>query len=544
MTRSKFESLFRSRRHLARFRDDEGGALIIFGLILFLMATMMGGLALDLMRYEERRTHLQNSLDRCTLMAASLTNRLDPEGVVLDCMDKSGLAGEVEDIQVTAGLNFRNVEATGRVPTDPIFMHMVGITEFDALGAAMAEQRISNVEIVLVLDVSGSMGGSRITNLRAAASEFVTTLLANDVDNRFAVTIVPYNAQVNLGAALRSKYNATHPHGVANVNCLEIPASAYATVGIARNLPLPMAAFADVTSATTRNANFIAQSSTSAATMNPNAPFCRNTAANVVRLPSNDVTQLRSQINALTADGNTSITLGMKWGVALIEPGARAMFNELVNEGAISTTFRGRPYDWSDPEAMKVIVLMTDGEHVSHDKTNDAVKTGVSPIWRSSGDRNYSILHNTRPGPNQYWVPHLSAWQAAPWNSGSGVARQNWQDVWAAQRQTWVAWQLYARALGTTDATRNTAYNTAMNTLRSQYASVAAMNTQLQQSCNLAKANNVIVYGIAFEAPQNGRTQISQCASSPAHYFDAQGLEIRTAFRTIASNISQLKLTQ
>ena len=72
------------------------------------------------------------------------------------------------------------------------------------------------------------------------------------------------------------------------------------------------------------------------------------------------------------------------------------------------------------------------------------------------------------------------------------------------------------------------------------------MNGMLQQSCGLAKQAGVIVYGIAFEAPANGQQQISNCASSvDAHYFNAtDGAEMRNAFRTISSNLSQLKLTQ
>jgi len=523
------------------FARDEGGTLIIFGLVLLVLMAAMGGFALDLMRHEERRTQLQNSLDRCALMAASLTNDLDPTGVVNDCMQKSGLGTELEQVQVTTGLNFKDVRARGRVDTNPIFMHMIGINQFDALGASGALQRASNVEIMLVLDVSGSMSGAKIANLKVAASEFVDTLLSGDTENRFSVTIVPYNAQVNLGPVLRAKYNATHVHGVPDVNCLEIPASAYATVTLSRTLPLPMAAFADVTGGTYGGNTYTNRTDTNAATMNPSAPFCRNTAANIVRLPSNDVPTLQAQIDGLVAGGNTSITLGMKWGVTLLDPGARPMFNELRAEGAVPAKFTGRPFDWNDQDAMKVIVLMTDGEHVSHNKTNDAVKVGPSPIWRSPVDGNFSILHSTAPAPNQYWVPHLGTWQATPWNSGT---RQTWQDVWAAQRQSWVAWQLYARALGTTDATRNTAYSNAMTMFQSQYASVATMDSQLQQSCTLAKTSGVIVYGIAFEAPANGQAQISACASSPAHYFDAQGLEIQSAFRTIASNITQLKLTQ
>ena len=70
------------------------------------------------------------------------------------------------------------------------------------------------------------------------------------------------------------------------------------------------------------------------------------------------------------------------------------------------------------------------------------------------------------------------------------------------------------------------------------------MDSQLQAICALAKDEDVIVYGIAFEAPAGGQTQISRCATSSSHYFQASGLQINTVFRSIASNISQLRLTQ
>jgi hypothetical protein len=279
--------------------------------------------------------------------------------------------------------------------------------------------------------------------------------------------------------------------------------------------------------------------------------YCRPVAANIVRLPSQNVATLQAQINGLQAGGNTSITLGMKWGLALLDPGARGMYSELIAANQIPTTLAGRPFDYTDPEAIKAIVLMTDGEHVSHDRITDAYKTGTSPIYRSSGDGQYSIYHAAVAGSKKYWVPHLGTWQTSPWNSGGGVAQQNWQDVWSKLKLSYVAWQFYGRALGTTAATRTATYNTTMNSMRAVYASVSSMNAQLQQSCGLAKDNDIILYGIAFEAPANGQTQISNCVTpkgsdtADGFYFDAQGKdEIRRAFRQIASNLSQLKLTQ
>ena len=64
------------------YAKAEDGALIVFALFLFVLMAMMGGVAIDVLRYETTRTNLSQTLDRCTLMAAGLTQRLDPQSVV------------------------------------------------------------------------------------------------------------------------------------------------------------------------------------------------------------------------------------------------------------------------------------------------------------------------------------------------------------------------------------------------------------------------------------------------------------------------------
>lgn len=532
-----------------RFIVAQDGSLTILALCLFLLMVMMGGLAVDLMRYEATRTTLQNTLDRATLASASLTQTLDAQQVVNDYFIKAGMQQHLDGVTVTEGLNFRNVVADASAATDPYFLHLIGQNGLDANGHSMAEQRVTNVEIALVLDVSGSMAGTKLTNLKKAAKEFVDTVLSSDPDNRISITLVPYNAQVNLGEDLRLKYNATHIHGVANVNCLELPSASYNTVGVSRLTPFPMSAFADWSSTTNKTTAYVAYDDSSYGKMNTNAPFCRNTAANIIRLSGNDIATLKTQIDGLVAAGNTSIMLGLKWGLAMLDPYAQPMFEQLSAGGKIPSYFDNRPFEWVDRNSMKLIVLMTDGEHVAHTIIPDDYKTGASPIWRSVGDGKYSIHFTTgRPaiaGTNEYWVPHLNGWRAAPYSStAAGAVVQNWQDMWAVTRQSWVAWQLYARALGTSSTTRNSIYTAQMDAFQNSSDSAATMDIQLQQTCSQAKANDVVVYGIAFEAPTNGQTQIRNCATSAAHYFNATGLQIQSAFRAIASNISQLRLTQ
>ncbi len=561
------------------FLKREDGSLVIFALCLFLLMAMMGGIAVDLMRYESTRTTLQNTLDRSTLAAAALTQELDSEDVVEDYFDKAGMRSYLKSVTVLEGINFKEVSADALAETNPLFMHLIKVDEFDAPGHSAAEQRITNVEIVLVLDISGSMNSNnRLTNLKVAAKEFVDTVLSSDGEDRISIAIVPFNGQVNLGGVLNtgtlvnngtpliSKYNATENNEAANVDCVDLPASVYNTDGISRSLALPLTAAADTYSTTNQTTSYVSYGDTNYATVGAANVWCPPSTSNVVRLPGNSISTLQSQIEGLTAIGATSINAGMKWGMTLIDPSSRGMYSELVASGHIGSEFAGRPYEWTDDESMKIVVLMTDGEHFAEERVNTGYKTGASPIYRATSDSNYSIFHaskvvttnsttlcNSRP----FWVPHLGAWHSRPWNgttpnsstcyvpsaSFTGYTLLRWPQVWANLRLSYVAWQFYARALGTSSGTRTTIYNDQMAAFRSQ-TPTSTMDSQLQSVCTAAKGHGVTIYGIAFEAPSGGASQISKCASSPAHYFNASGLQIRTAFRAIASNISQLRLTQ
>jgi Flp pilus assembly protein TadG len=547
-----------------RFARREDGAVAYFSLVIFFIMFLIGGMAVDLMRYEHTRVTLQQTMDRSVLAGASLQQTLSPSAVVSDYFAKAGLSAylDTSSITVTQTLNSRNVKAKASAVSYNIFMDMLGVTELVAPAAAAAEQRRTNVEVVLVLDISGSMGDvsgttTKIAALKTAAKSFVDTVLANDTENRISIAIVPYNAQVNMSASLRAKYNATYNHGVTNINCLEVPSSTYSSLNLSRTLATPMYSHADNTSGTTRNTSFQAVSKNGIA-----AQQCDPKTEPQIMLPSNDKNALKAKVDGLIAEGNTSIMLGMRWGVALLDPGARTMFNEFIGSGEISSNFTGRPFDYTDPDKMKVIILMTDGEHVAHNIVKDAYKTGISPIWRSNADGNFSIRHTTgRPTgiTNEFWVPHLcistnckdgintaEAWQATAWNSGGGATQQTWEQVWSNVRVQWVAWQLYGRALGNSATDRDNKYNAILGNMVGTYASASTMDTMLQQSCSLTKAQGVVVYGIAFEAPANGQTQISNCSSSPKsnYFFNATGLNISAVFQTIASNISQLRLTQ
>lgn len=471
-------------------------------------------------------------------------------------------------VVVTESLGSRTVEARGAIPVETMFMRAGGLERLPVSAGARAEQRVGNIEIVLALDISGSMNSnSRIQGLRTAAQNFVTTVLANNPTG-ISIAVVPYNAQVNLGPSLVTKYNVTNGIGglgvtsfgdMRTVNCVDLPSSVYAYPGLSRTLPIPATGFADLLSTDWLQANY----ETFSRVVRTANIFCPPTTANIVRPPDNDVTSLVNYIGGLTPSGQTSISLGMKWASTLIDPQARTVINELVAEGRVPTVFRDRPTDYRTANTMKIIVLMTDGENSTEARLNNGFRSGPSPIFRGT-DGNLSIQHVTgRPpaaGANQFWVPHLDAdnnasngiqgaWRATSWGGSETTqgTRLNWEQVWQITPVAWLARHLYARALSPTSTGVDSLTATWIDTFRTVRGTptlTPQADAELEQICNVTKQQGVLIYGIAFSAPARGTAAIRNCTSSDAFFFNStDNASINAAFQSIATNITQLRLT-
>ena len=100
------------KSRLAAFRKNEDGSLIIFTLYLFIMMLIIGGLAVDFMRYEVTRSRIANTLDRAILAAADLDQSMDPNLVVQNYFSINGMDQFLNaPTNVQSGLNYRTVNA-------------------------------------------------------------------------------------------------------------------------------------------------------------------------------------------------------------------------------------------------------------------------------------------------------------------------------------------------------------------------------------------------------------------------------------------------
>ena len=77
------------------------------------------------------------------------------------------------------------------------------------------------------------------------------------------------------------------------------------------------------------------------------------------------------------------------------------------------------------------------------------------------------------------------------------------------------------------------------------HTSYGEKDDQLEDICDAAKSEGILVFSVAFGAPQAGKDVLEYCATVDAMYFDATtGADLETAFDQIAGAISELRLTQ
>ena len=134
-------------------------------------------------------------MDRAVLAAAALDQEKPAQDVVQNYFETAGLGNYRLRVTVDEGINARRVTASAEMEMNTMFMRLFGQRVLSSPAAGAAEERIPNIEVSLVLDISGSMEGTRMTNLQPAARDFVTSMLAsntNDIGQQFvSISVIP-----------------------------------------------------------------------------------------------------------------------------------------------------------------------------------------------------------------------------------------------------------------------------------------------------------------------------------------------------------------
>lgn len=530
-----------TRQCAKRFAQVEEGSLIVFALFIFVMMMLFGGIAVDVMHAETVRTTMQSTLDRAVLAAADLDQTVDGEDVVDDYFAKAGMGHLDYDVVVTetgAGpiITSRRVDAKANANIGTFFMRMSGYPYLPSPASGAAMEGVTHIEISLVLDVSGSMGNySRLTNLKVAAKDFIDDIFENDEGDKVSVSIIPYSTQVSAGPTLLSYYNATAEHSYSH--CVEFTANDFLSASLSDTDQLQRAGHFDPW--TSKNDDDGAEDL-----------VCRNESHFHIQPFSNDITALKNQITAFTANGNTSIDIGVKWGAALLDDDTQELVTEMVDDGHVIEAFDGRPLTYSNGNVLKVIVVMTDGVNTSQYYLNDDYRSGLSPIYRRPSNGRFSMASvekNDEDNDNDYSEPYFYAdapgasygdyWIDDPYG-GSDAVRLTWPQVWEAMNVKYWAYWLH-RDMYNDEDDEDDAIDAAYDRVNS-----TTKDTRLDLICTAAKNNFITIYSIGFEVTNDSAEVMEDCASTPNHFYRVTGQDISYAFASIANEINQLKLVE
>lgn len=458
------------------FVAREDGNMLVFGLCIFVVMLISSGMAIDFMRHENQRTLLQSTLDRAVLAAADLDQKSDPTAVVTDYFNKANLGAQNLNVVVDEGLIHRNVRASAKTPVQSMFLNMVGIDKIDAPALSEAEERVNNVEISLVLDVSGSMGRTanegglpKIHYLREAGQNFIDSILRPSTTGRVSVSLVPYTGQTNAGANLMQYYNLDRVHDYSS--CVEFRDQDFNDAKIDFDRKLEQVQHFGWGEADTPISD----------------PMCSNKPQDEIIPFQNSNIELNSRIAAFEPRTNTAIHTAMKWAVEMLHPEFNTVVQGMIGDGLVSSHFASRPVAFDDPETTKIIVLMTDGENVDQLRLKKAAYNTEEEIeyWAN----------------NPFWGADVDG---------------NFDNYYTKKKA------------------------------RKQHNGRKSADTNLHEICQVAQDNGITVFTIGFELgySEHARDVLAACASSDAHAYEAEGVDLDATFSAVARTITQLRLTQ
>ena len=381
---------------IRRFISAAGGNVaMMFGL--FLIPILIGaGIGLDMLRAHQFRSQLNEAADS-GLLAAARSKVLDgtltdaeAEAIARQYFDANGITGTDIEIQSfdfvedTVNEVFR-LTVTGRMKTTLMGIAGQEWVPINILSeAAMAPPRA--LEVVMVLDNTGSMSGQKIIDLRDAANLLVDTIM-DDVDNEVLVGLVPfathvrlesYGAEPWLSVPADSSYEDTDcdvdEAAATSAGCTEEAATCYSDgfPYACTRWQCPGGADPPETCTTeTQPTTWLGCVGSRNYPWNIRdeqfdihlVPGVLNNTGSSGDCPQEvlpmtiDKTAVQNAINAMGASGNTYIPGGLTWGLRLISS------DSPFTEGDTYANIQAQA-------GIKAIVLMTDGENTKSPRTD------------------------------------------------------------------------------------------------------------------------------------------------------------------------------
>ncbi|WP_304166284.1 pilus assembly protein TadG [Phenylobacterium aquaticum] len=500
-------------------RDERGAAAVFFAVAMILLAPIVLGMA-DIYLGSTQRTQLQDALDAATLFAARSSANTTP---AVDAVGDKALSANlvlpsgVTLVSSTFTLSGDTVTGYAEITAPAI---APGVWPHANITAnAKVVRSLDRLEVALVLDNTGSMAGTKLTNTKTAADNLIDTLVTaaaqSTLTDPLKVSLVPFSMTVRVqNTTSLTNYNTTTHAGTGIPTWLDPEAKAEVAAGTdnfdvqtdrfkmmkqmglswagcveSRQQPYDIQETAPTTGTaatmfvpyfwpdepdssagywgyqndyrpdgTTSNSWLTRQRNSAKYTAAPTSGDGPNQDCDMqplIRLTT-ATASVKTAIDAMVATGETNVPMGLMWGWHTLSP------NAPFADGAAYTSTHLR----------KIIILMTDGDNTYTNPSN------------SNGN--------------------LSSYE------GLGYIWQNLLGVTSAS-----------------DSTRTT-----------------KMNARFTALCANVKAQGITIYAVGVQVSSGSKALLQSCATSSDKYYDVTAAsDLNAAFAAIAGSINALRIS-
>lgn len=198
---------------MRNFIKNTSGNVITTTALLMVPIILFAGSAVDYSQFARKKTTLQNVVDSAALAVSHDLKQKTQNEIESDVDDflRSNLSkeqySEINDVEITIPAAKQKITVTVDSSHPTTLMQIAGIDKLSYMPSSTVSAPTGNIEIMMVLDTTGSMGqDNKINDLKASANNFIETLLPlNTTPDKVKIGIVPFANYVNVGTNNRNE---------------------------------------------------------------------------------------------------------------------------------------------------------------------------------------------------------------------------------------------------------------------------------------------------------------------------------------------------
>jgi Flp pilus assembly protein TadG len=367
-------------RGLARFGADRSGNVAILYALLVVVLMVSIGAAVDIGRWLHARDQTISAVDAALLAGgrALQTNSNDTAGAIATAQKfyaqnvSSRIPVTGDSIAFQIGDDGMSMTASGTAYVQTPFLQFASIdklplistaqTQFSQVQLAVGGNGGQNLEISMMLDITGSMAGQKLQDLKDSASDLINIVVWDD-QSKFTskVAIVPFSEDIRLPSttALSKARGTTLPSSK----------SVSGTTYYLSDCVVERTGTQKYTDAAPGAGQYVLGHYTTAFTGSGSSKkgVCTIPSGAAITPLTSDKQSLLAKVTSLSAAGGTAGHLGTAWAWYALSPNWSSLWPASV------------PAAYGADNLEKIAILMTDGEYnTQYDSNGIAVNQNAS----------------------------------------------------------------------------------------------------------------------------------------------------------------------